>query len=372
MSIQAAVTYVGLEMLKSLALSAGVFDALDDSPIAGRLLADLQARSLRRAHLARLLLGESRFAEEAFTAALMLDIGQAVLALGDPGAVRAHGGERRSAQSQPWHVVEPQFFGVAHPEVGACLLGLWGLPLELVEIVAYHHVRIACSTPAIPRAGRRARGRRAGRRQRRSARCKLLPLLDPSFIARPEVQRCLRDWHIDEATESRSAERALALCSASPPGALHGQTQPTQSALCRCRAARLLDGMRTSLEPRYEVLDAAQRRRSPAAARAASGYRRDLRGLAACRAWTGRAFLARARELVPNAGRILLTSGHTNLQSAIDGGERGADPEVPEQAVPTARAAGGGRGRAASITSTRASRTPASAARSPRRSPART
>ncbi|HWW21797.1 MAG TPA: HDOD domain-containing protein, partial [Steroidobacteraceae bacterium] len=83
-SIPAAVTFVGMEMIKSLALSACVFNALDASPAALKLMRDLQARSLRKAHFARSLLKDSRHADEAFTAALLLDIGQAVLAMCSP------------------------------------------------------------------------------------------------------------------------------------------------------------------------------------------------------------------------------------------------------------------------------------------------
>jgi HD-like signal output (HDOD) protein len=35
---------------------------------------------------------------------------------------------------------ERQVFGVSHAEVGAYLLGLWGLPSKVVEAVAWHHV----------------------------------------------------------------------------------------------------------------------------------------------------------------------------------------------------------------------------------------
>jgi HD-like signal output (HDOD) protein/CheY-like chemotaxis protein len=209
MSIQAAVTYAGLEMLKSLALCACVFDALDEAPAAGKLLVDLQARSLRKAHLARLLLGESRFAAEAFTAALMLDIGQAVLALGDPEKFERMVASARS-QQLAWHQIEAEFFGAAHPAVGACLLGLWGLPLELVEAVAYHHSPSHAQhaqihvLAAVHVADAMVE---SGVDESR----KLLLQLDAKFIARPEVQRCLRDWHIDESTDVRSAERALAL-----------------------------------------------------------------------------------------------------------------------------------------------------------------
>ena len=37
------------------------------------------------------------------------------------------------------HIVEKELLGVTHAEVGAYLLGLWGLPLTIVEAVAYHH-----------------------------------------------------------------------------------------------------------------------------------------------------------------------------------------------------------------------------------------
>jgi HD-like signal output (HDOD) protein len=49
---------------------------------------------------------------------LLRDVGKVVLAL-------AHRGDAATA--------------VDHATVGACLLGLWGLPLPVVEAVAYHH-----------------------------------------------------------------------------------------------------------------------------------------------------------------------------------------------------------------------------------------
>jgi len=35
--------------------------------------------------------------------------------------------------------VEREVLGVSHAEVGAYLLGVWGLPVEIVEAVGYHH-----------------------------------------------------------------------------------------------------------------------------------------------------------------------------------------------------------------------------------------
>jgi HD-like signal output (HDOD) protein/ActR/RegA family two-component response regulator len=194
-SIHAAVAFVGLEMIKSLALSACMFSALESAPAASRLLKDLQVRSMRRAQFARMLLEGSRYAQEAFTAALLLDIGEAVLALGNPEQFQQMIALAQS-RGQPWYEVEPEIFGAAHPEVGAYLLGLWGLPIELIEAVAYHHrpsqvahrqtdVLLAIHVAdAVTRINPENPGN-------------LMDRLDPEFVARPDVALCIKSWMLD-------------------------------------------------------------------------------------------------------------------------------------------------------------------------------
>jgi HD-like signal output (HDOD) protein len=207
-SIPAAVTFVGMEMIKSLALSACVFNALDASPAALKLMRDLQARSLRKAHFARSLLKDSRHADEAFTAALLLDIGQAVLAMCSPETF-AEVIQIARESNRPLHEVEKEAFGVAHPEVGAYLLGLWGLPLELIEAVAYHH------TPSVVKHAQTAMlaavhvadaviDATADQPE------KLLNKLDAAFVARTGVNRCLTEWNIDPDDDVRTAQQKVA------------------------------------------------------------------------------------------------------------------------------------------------------------------
>jgi HD-like signal output (HDOD) protein len=200
-SLPAAVNYVGLEMIRSLALCACVFNALDAVPRANSLLRDLQARSLRKARFVHELLRDSRHADTAFTAALLADVGQAVLAIGSFEQFERMQSVARE-RAAPWHLVEPEFFGVAHPEVGAYLLGLWGLPLELIEAVAYHHTpsRIEHQELEILTAVHVADAMvYAGADQPLLRREEL----DAAFIARPRVARYLRAWNID--TESAAA-----------------------------------------------------------------------------------------------------------------------------------------------------------------------
>jgi HD-like signal output (HDOD) protein len=207
-SIQAAVTFVGMEMIKSLALSACVFNAVDASPVTFKLLRDLQSRSLRKAHFARSLLKDSRHADEAFTAALLLDIGQAVLALCSPQMFTEVMQICRET-NRPAHEVEKEAFGVAHPEVGAYLLGLWGLPLELIEAVAYHHTpsRVKHAQTAMLAAVHVADAVIDATADQPE---KLLNKLDAAFVARTGVNRCLTEWDIDPDDDVRTAQEKVA------------------------------------------------------------------------------------------------------------------------------------------------------------------
>jgi HD-like signal output (HDOD) protein/ActR/RegA family two-component response regulator len=137
-SVSAAVAYLGVELLKGLALTSQVFAALESAPVEGFSIEALQERSLRTARLARRLVGDRDRAEEAFTAGLIRDIGRVILALGQPdryGLVV----KEALASGRPFQEVEAEHLGVTHSQVGAYLLGMWGLPLSIVEVVAFHH-----------------------------------------------------------------------------------------------------------------------------------------------------------------------------------------------------------------------------------------
>jgi HD-like signal output (HDOD) protein len=66
-----------------------------------------------------------------YLAGMLHDVGHLILATSDPDAYR--GGELPSLDA------EYDRHGVSHQEVGAYLLGLWGLPDPIVEAAAFHH-----------------------------------------------------------------------------------------------------------------------------------------------------------------------------------------------------------------------------------------
>jgi len=138
-SIGDAVAFLGSDLLRSLALTAHIFARMSAAPIPGFSVERLQARAIYGAKLARAALGaDKRRADAAFTAALVRDVGVLVLAIGLP-AIYAEVLATAARTGEPVHEVERVLLGVSHAEVGAYLLGVWGLPVEIVEAVGYHH-----------------------------------------------------------------------------------------------------------------------------------------------------------------------------------------------------------------------------------------
>jgi HD-like signal output (HDOD) protein len=137
-SIQDAVFHLGVGLLQGLALASHVFSTMENVAVEGFSLDGLQKQSLLTARLAKRLVSDPRRADEAFATGIVHDIGKIVLALG----FRERFSEvvRASRETQrPFHEIEREMLGVTHAEVGAYLLGVWGLPFTIIEAVAYHH-----------------------------------------------------------------------------------------------------------------------------------------------------------------------------------------------------------------------------------------
>lgn len=137
-----AVTVLGLHTIRNLVLSAGLFSLLDRGAIRSLTQEMIWAHSLETSMLARGLCrleqGDAHSVEDAGSAGLLHDVGKIVMAL--------EFGERydamlASAQGSGQVLVdlEREALGATHAEVGAYLLGIWGLPAPVVEAVAFHH-----------------------------------------------------------------------------------------------------------------------------------------------------------------------------------------------------------------------------------------
>jgi HD-like signal output (HDOD) protein/CheY-like chemotaxis protein len=136
--VESAIMRLGYRTLRHLTQSLGD-PKTASAPQATSLSTDaLQQRSLGIARLASRMVRLPEDASAAYIAGLLCDIGQLVLASSAPE--RLYVTEAEAAQrGVPAHVAEQATWGATHAEIGAYLLGLWGLPFQIVEAVANHH-----------------------------------------------------------------------------------------------------------------------------------------------------------------------------------------------------------------------------------------
>lgn len=146
-SIPQAVSVIGLDRLKILAVTLNVFSEFNAA--LASLLDPLWKHSVTVARCARAIslaqgLTEPE-TEDAYTAGLLHEIGRFVLAtMFCDKYIEVF--RLVSEQKLSRHESEQRVFGASHAEVGAYLLGLWGLPESLLKVVA-HHRQPAHATP---------------------------------------------------------------------------------------------------------------------------------------------------------------------------------------------------------------------------------
>ena len=119
--LRSAVIRLGAQNLRRLVLASEVFG--EKGACSGVDRDALQQRAMASSQLAAQLLSDAS-ADLAATACLLAEVGKLL-----PGVNTAEPGEAPSGDS----------CGPSHAEAGAYLLGLWGLPLPIVEAVANQH-----------------------------------------------------------------------------------------------------------------------------------------------------------------------------------------------------------------------------------------
>jgi putative nucleotidyltransferase with HDIG domain len=139
---QQATVFLGIDTLKALVLSIHVFSSFtEDSDLFWFSLADMQKRSIMVGRLARDIAraetADEKVAEEALIAGILHDIGRLIM-LKIPEQCRMI---MDFIERTGCDLVEAEYtvMKTSHAELGAYLLGLWGIPDNIVEAVAFHH-----------------------------------------------------------------------------------------------------------------------------------------------------------------------------------------------------------------------------------------
>ncbi len=137
-SIGGAVAYLGVEVIKAIVLSVEVSRMFPLTQSIPDFSVDaLQQQGMKVSQLAKRILGHEPGGDVLLVAGLLQDTGQLVLA---SRAASRFGIalSTASARKQPLQESEVELFGASHAEIGAYLLGLWGLPQRVVAAVGNH------------------------------------------------------------------------------------------------------------------------------------------------------------------------------------------------------------------------------------------
>lgn len=137
--IEQAVTYLGFAAIRNLVMSMEVFSQFKrNETLADFDPAKLQHHANLVSAAARALTVKTPLADDALLAGLLHDIGYLILVQECPKEFAAAVEESRQT-GQPLHEVERRHFGASHAQIGAYLLGIWGLPYPIIEAVAHQN-----------------------------------------------------------------------------------------------------------------------------------------------------------------------------------------------------------------------------------------
>lgn len=138
-SIARAVGYLGMDLVKDVAFSEGVYNIFKNNKnIEQHALEQLQMHAMLCANIAKSILEDPHKANEAFLSGMLHDIGHLLLLAHFPDEYK-NIMTRSQLEMKPRYLIEKEVFGVTHAEIGGYLLGIWGIPFSVVEAVTYHH-----------------------------------------------------------------------------------------------------------------------------------------------------------------------------------------------------------------------------------------
>jgi HD-like signal output (HDOD) protein/CheY-like chemotaxis protein len=138
-----AIAFIGLETTRAIVLLAHTYSAFEDLELTGFSMEELWRHSVRVGQLAQriaaLECAAMETAEQAFAAGLLHDIGKLLFAANQPEVFSKVVRKAREQQCNFWEAEAQLLPGMGHAELGATVLGIWGLPASITEAVALHH-----------------------------------------------------------------------------------------------------------------------------------------------------------------------------------------------------------------------------------------
>ena len=137
-----AVMLLGTETIKALVLSVKIFSEFNQKKFEWFNFGDLFNHSMSVSMFAQTITKEERLDQNLVNHSLMAgmfhDLGKLILVTNFQAPYQKLLTEARQTGKNLWDL-ENDLFGTSHAEIGAYLMGLWGLEYPVIEAIAYHH-----------------------------------------------------------------------------------------------------------------------------------------------------------------------------------------------------------------------------------------
>ena len=137
-----AAVMLGLDIIRSLILVVQIFKKFELMDMPNKFFELLWAHNVMTARIAKSIAKnesqDQKIIDNAFIAGLLHDSGKLILASSFPGRYRNILKKTQGKWNRIWEI-EEEILGITHAEVGAYLMELWGLPVSIIEALAFHH-----------------------------------------------------------------------------------------------------------------------------------------------------------------------------------------------------------------------------------------
>jgi HD-like signal output (HDOD) protein len=146
-NIHRALNCLGMETVKALVITVQIFSEYSRAAKTGFPLSALWDHSMGTGVFARMIAREENQepgpVSNIFMAGLLHDVGKLVLTVSLPERYRDVMVLVNEA-GKTYYEAEQEVLGTTHSQVGAYLMGLWGLADPIVEAIAFHHAPREC------------------------------------------------------------------------------------------------------------------------------------------------------------------------------------------------------------------------------------
>ncbi|WP_163808759.1 response regulator [Pseudodesulfovibrio sp. JC047] len=142
-SVEKAITLLGLDTIRALIFSTHLFTVYEEKTLPTFSLSLLWEHSFRVSNIARLIATHEAASRHVITqcrmAGLLHDVGKLVMASAFSKKYTEALDQVASHPETTISQAEQDLFEITHAEVGAYLMGLWGMSSDVVHAIGYHH-----------------------------------------------------------------------------------------------------------------------------------------------------------------------------------------------------------------------------------------